>query len=81
MLAKQTSPLILKIYIPYRLEQHKRLRLVLKILKNRQLAGFARPVNKIDFFSRIYRQPYFMRGIVYCQLLTPIFSGQLSHFL
>ena len=81
MFAEQTPLLVLEIHIPYRLEERKRLWLILKILKNRQLTGFARPIDKVNFFCRIHRQLYAMHSVFYRQLFTFILTSKLSHFI
>jgi len=48
MLSEQAPLLSLRIFIFYGIEQAERRRLILKILKNRQLTGFAGPIDEID---------------------------------
>ena len=81
MFAEQAPLLVLEIHIPHRLEKRKRLWLILEILKNRQLAGFARPIDKVNFFCRIHRQLYAVHGVCYCQLFTFVLACKLSHFI
>lgn len=81
MFAEQAPLLVLEIHIPYRLEERKRLWLILKILKNRQLTGFARPIDKVNFFGRIHRQLYAVHGVFYRQLFTFVLARKLSHFV
>ena len=81
MFAEQTPLLVLEIHIPHRREEREWLWLILEILKNRQLTGFARPVDKVDFFCRIHRQLYAVNGVFYCQLFTFVLASKLSHFI
>jgi len=53
MLAEHAPLLVLDVDVPDLFEQRERLRLILKILENRQLARFARPVDEINFFRRV----------------------------
>ena len=54
VLAEQTPLLVLQISVPHLLKKVKRLRLVLEILQNRQLARLTRPVDEIYFFNGIH---------------------------